>query len=153
MIRLCNLHDEAVWLQLNKEFIDYEYQDENVWENPLDKGDMRKEFRDIIMDSHSPNKIYIIEEAGNAIGFMNTATFTSIWAHGKAMFLDDFFIRDAYRGQGHGHKALMELEALIKADGYVRLQLMAEDTNPAAVRFYEREGYSRQKINFFCKYL
>lgn len=42
---------------------------------------------------------------------------------------------------------------MVKAEGYVRLQLMAEHTNPGAVKFYEREGYSKQELNFFCKYL
>ena len=30
---------------------------------------------------------------------------------------------------------------------------LAENTNPGAVRFYSREGYARQEINLYCKYL
>lgn len=153
MVRNCTLRDEQTWLKLNKEFIEFEYQEENVWENPLDKGDMSEVFRQILNNHNSANRLFMIEEAGRIIGFMNTAWFLSIWAHGKVLFLDDFFITKEFRGQGYGKKAIKELEVLIKSEGYVRLQLMAENTNPGAVRFYEREDYSKQIINFFCKYI
>lgn len=153
MVRNCTLRDEQTWLKLNKEFIEFEYQEENVWENPLDKGDMSEVFRQILNNHNSANRLFMIEEAGRIIGFMNTAWFLSIWAHGKVLFLDDFFITKEFRGQGYGKKAIKELEVLIKSEGYVRLQLLAENTNPGAVRFYEREDYSKQIINFFCKYI
>ena len=153
MLKLCTLSDEAEWLEMNKEFIKMEYMDENVWENPLSKGNFPEEFREIVQEPSSANRIYIVEEDGQAIGFMNTATFFSFWSHGKALFLDDFFIREKYRGKGHGKRALSELEKIAKEDGYVRLQLMAEYTNPRAVKFYEQAGYGKQEINFLCKYL
>ncbi len=153
MIRRCTSSDKEIWCRLNKEFMSYEYEDENVWENPLLKGDPAEIFEAVIEDPHSHNILYLIEEDGEIIGFMNTAYFMSIWAHGNILFLDDFFITESQRGKGYGKKALHELEALLASDGYKRIQLMAEDTNPKAISFYEREDYSRQKINFFCKYL
>ncbi|NLL22844.1 MAG: diamine acetyltransferase, partial [Tissierellia bacterium] len=39
MLRRCVLEDKEVWRQLNLEFMSYEYEDENVWENPIEKGD------------------------------------------------------------------------------------------------------------------
>lgn len=153
MIRACTQNDERDWVRLNQEFMEYEYQDENVWENPMEKGDMAEIFRRILEDESSPNRLFMVEEDGKAIGFMNTAWFFSIWAHGKVLFLDDFFITESCRGKGYGQKALAELERLIQGEGYVRLQLLAEETNPGAVRFYDREGYSQQIIHFFCKYI
>ena len=50
-------------------------------------------------------------------------------------------------------KALLELENKMREEGYKRFQLLAEETNPKAIEFYDREKYSKQKINFFCKYL
>lgn len=55
--------------------------------------------------------------------------------------------------EGYGKKALSELENKMKEEGYKRFQLLAEETNPKAIKFYDREHYSKQKINFFCKYL
>lgn len=153
MIRRCVLSDKEKWCELNLMFMSYEYEDENVWENPLEKGDPGIIFDRIVMDESSPNMLFLIESEGEVIGFINTAYFDSIWAHGRVLFIDDFFILEQYRKKGYGKKALDELEKEMKSEGYKRFQLMAEDTNPKAIKFYERERYSKQKINFFCKYL
>ncbi|WP_099208927.1 GNAT family N-acetyltransferase [Urinicoccus timonensis] len=153
MIRRCLLSDKEKWYELNLKFMEYEYKDENVWENPLEKGDPRKIFEEIIQDPASPNRLFLIEEGEKAIGFINAAYFTSIWAHGKVLFIDDFFILEEFREKGYGKKALYDLEEKMKAEGYRRFQLLAEETNPRAIDFYNREKYAKQKINFFCKYL
>lgn len=153
MIRRCNLSDKEKWCELNLEFMSYEYEDENVWENPLEKGDPGKIFTQIIRDDNSPNILFFVEEEGQVVGFINTAYFTSVWAHGDVLYIDDFFILGKFRGRGYGKKALQDLENLMKADGYKSLYLLAENTNPDAVKFYESQNYSRQKINFFCKHL
>ncbi|MEG0923575.1 MAG: GNAT family N-acetyltransferase [Anaerovoracaceae bacterium] len=153
MIRLCKFDDEQQWLKLNKEFIEYEYKDENVWENPLDRGDIGEIFREILDHPEYPNRLFLVVESDQVIGFVNTTWFSSVWAHGKVLFIDDFFITEEFRGKGYGKTAIKELESLVKSQGFVRLQLMAEDTNPDAGRFYEREGYSKEVLNFFCKYI
>lgn len=153
MIRKCVLADKEVWRKLNQEFMEYEYEDANVWEDPAKKGDPGLIFDRIIEDCSSPNMLFFVEEEGAVIGFINTAYFTSVWAHGDVLFIDDFFISEKYRGKGYGAKALAELETAMKLEGYKRFQLLAEETNPKAVRFYEKEKYAKQRINFFCKYL
>ncbi len=153
MVRRCVPSDKEKWCELNLKFMAYEYEEENVWEDPFKKGNPGDIFEEIIRDNKSPNILFFIEEGGKVIGFINTAYFTSVWAHGKVLFIDDFFILEEFMGKGFGKKALLELEDRMKAEGYKRFQLLAEDTNPKAVNFYERENYSKQKINFFCKYL
>ncbi len=153
MIRKCGLSDKDIWCELNKEFMRYEYKDENLWEDPLKKGDPGEIFESIIKKADSPNILFLIEEEDRPIGFLNTVSFISVWAHGDVLFIDDFFITERCRGKGYGKKALEELEHMIKKEGFQRVQLMAEDTNPGAVSFYEREKYVRQRIHLFCKYL
>ena len=153
MIRRCILSDKEKWCELNLEFMTFEYQDENVWENPIKKGDPGDVFEKIVKDEKSPSILFFVEEDGKVIGFINTAYFYSVWAHGKVLFIDDFFILEEFRGKGYGVKALLELENKMREEGYKRFQLLAEETNPKAIEFYDREKYSKQKINFFCKYL
>lgn len=153
MIRRCCPADKEIWCRLNKEFMSYEYQEENVWEDPMQKGEPEVIFEEVMKDKDSPNVLLLIEEEGEVIGFINAAYFISVWAHGRALFIDDFFIRERFRGRGYGSKALRELESLLKDQGYVRIQLWAEETNPKAVDFYRKENYGEQKIHFFCKYL
>ena len=153
MVRRCTPADERIWVEMNREFMAYEYEDENVWESPLDKGDPAEVFRRILSEPEGGSALFMVEDEGRPIGFMNTVIFYSVWAHGKVLFLDDFFIREPYRGKGYGRAALAELEKIIQGWGLLRVQLLAEDTNPKAVRFYQRVGYGRQGINLFCKYL
>lgn len=153
MIRRCVLGDKQKWCELNLKFMAYEYEDANVWENPIKKGDPGDIFEEIINDKKSPNLLFFVEEEGKVIGFINTAWFQSVWAHGRVLFIDDFFILEEFRGKGYGEKAILELENRMKEEGYKRFQLLAEDTNPKAIKFYDRNNYSKQKINFFCKYL
>lgn len=153
MVRRCTAADERAWAELNRQFMLCEYDEANVWESPLERGEPAEAFRRVMAQPDGPNMLFMIEEDGRPIGFMNTVGFYSIWAHGRALLLDDFFIVEPLRGQGRGRAALAELEALASAWGYVRIQLLAEDTNPGAVAFYLREGYARQRLNFFCKYL
>lgn len=153
MIRKCIPADKEKWCEMQAAFMAYEYQEENVWENPIAKGDPGEIFESIIGDEHSPTLLFFVEEENTVIGFINAAYFISVWAHGPVLFIDDFFILEPFRGRGYGKKALHDLEEDMKADGYRRFQLLAEETNPGAIHFYEREGYSKQKINFFCKYL
>ena len=153
MIRRCVLGDKQKWCELNLEFMAYEYEDANVWENPIKKGNPGDIFEEIINDKKSPNLLFFVEEEGKVIGFINTTWFQSVWAHGKVLFIDDFFILEDVRGKSYGEKAILELENSMKEEGYKRFQLLAEDTNPKAIKFYDRNNYSKQKINFFCKYL
>lgn len=153
MIRRCELSDKEIWCKLNKEFMEYEYEDENLWENPLKKGNPEEIFETVINDPNSPNMLFMLEEENCIIGFMNTVYFTSVWAHGKVLFIDDFFITEQYRSRGYGNKALKELESLMREKGFKRFQLFAENTNPKAISFYEKEDYHKQELNLFCKYL
>lgn len=152
-VRKCRPEDEGIWAALNREFMAYEYEDENVWESPLEKGDPAEIFRAVLAEPNGATLLLMIERDGQPIGFMNTVVFYSVWAHGKVLFLDDFFIREPFRSKGYGRAALAALEAMMQTSGYLRIQLLAEDTNPGAVAFYQREQLARQQINLFCKYL
>lgn len=153
MIRLSKAEDRQAWIDMNRAFMHFEYEDENVWEDPLSKGNPGEIFDRVLNDPKSPNRIFMIEEEDHIIGFMNTSYFVGVWAHGKVLLLDDFYIDEKYQGKGYGAKALDALEQYIREEGFIRIQLLAENTNPNAIRFYEKLGYDRQIVNFFCKYL
>lgn len=153
MICKCTLEDKKIWVNLNKEFINYEYQEENVWNNPLKSGNLEKDFENILTNPNSSTILFLLKEEENIIGFMNIQCFYSIWSHGKVFFLDDFFISEKFRGKGYGTRALLELEKYAEEIGIKRIQLLAENTNPKAIKFYQKYNYNEQKINLFLKYM
>ncbi|WP_338949159.1 GNAT family N-acetyltransferase [Fusobacterium nucleatum] len=151
MIRKCRLEDKKDWVKLNKQFIEYEYKDENVWNSPLKFGNLEEDF-ELILNDTSTILFAIIEEE-KMIGFMNIQCFYSIWSHGKVFFLDDFFIEENFRRKGYGEKALKDLQEYAKKIGIKRIQLMAENTNPKAIEFYKKHKFNEQEIHLFLKYL
>ena len=151
MIRKCTLEDKKDWVRLNKQFIEYEYKDENVWNSPLKFGNLEEDF-ELILNDTSTILFAIIEEE-KMLGFMNIQCFYSIWSHGKVFFLDDFFIEENFRRKGYGEKALKDLQKYAKKSGIKRIQLMAENTNPRAIKFYKKHKFNEQEIHLFLKYL
>lgn len=151
MIRKCTLEDKKDWVRLNKQFIEYEYKDENVWNSPLKFGNLEEDFELILNDTSTI--LFAIIEKKKMIGFMNIQCFYSIWSHGKVFFLDDFFIEESFRGRGYGEKALKSLQEYAKKGGIKRIQLMAENTNPKAIEFYRKHKFNEQEIHLFLKYL
>ena len=151
MIRKCRLEDKKDWVKLNKQFIEYEYKDENVWNSPLKFGNLEEDF-ELILNDTSTILFAIIEEE-KMIGFMNIQCFYSIWSHGKVFFLDDFFIEENFRRKGYGEKALKDLQKYAKKSGIKRIQLMAENTNSKAIEFYRKHKFNEQEIHLFLKYL
>ena len=151
MIRKCTLEDKKDWARLNKQFIEYEYKNENVWNSPLKFGNLEEDF-ELILNDTSTILFAIIEEE-KMIGFMNIQCFYSIWSHGKVFFLDDFFIEENFRRKGYGEKALKDLQKYAKKSGIKRIQLMAENTNPRAIKFYKKHKFNEQEIHLFLKYL
>ena len=151
MIRKCRLEDKKDWVRLNKQFIEYEYKDENVWNSPLKFGNLEEDFELILNDTSTI--LFAIIEKEKMIGFMNIQCFYSVWSHGKVFFLDDFFIEENFRGKGYGEKALKDLQEYAKKIGIKRIQLMAENTNPRAIEFYRKHKFNEQEIHLFLKYL
>ena len=140
MIRKCTLEDKKDWVRLNKQFIEYEYKDENVWNSPLKFGNLEEDFELILNDTSTI--LFAIIEKEKMIGFMNIQCFYSIWSHGKVFFLDDFFIEENFRRKGYGEKALKDLQKYAKKSGIKRIQLMAENTNPKAIEFYRKHKFN-----------
>lgn len=151
MIRKCRLEDKKDWVRLNKQFIEYEYKDENVWNSPLKFGNLEEDFELILNDTSTI--LFAIIEKEKMIGFMNIQCFYSVWSHGKVFFLDDFFIEENFRGKGYGENALKDLQEYAKKIGIKRIQLMAENTNPKAIEFYRKHKFNEQEIHLFLKYL
>lgn len=153
-IRPCNPGDQEIWIRLNREFMAYELADEEFW-NHTDAVTDEKFAATYLAALADPDHItlMLVEESGTPIGFANLMTIFSIWAHGKALILDDLFLLEEYRRQGKGREIMRELECYAKDRGFRRLQFQSEKTNPGAKQFYENLGYRSSEMHFYVKYL
>ena len=76
------------------------------------------------------------EPAGFALFFRNFSTFV-----GKpGLYLEDLFVRPAWRGQGLGLALLAHLAGIAVDRGYGRMEWSVLDWNELALGFYRRLG-------------
>ena len=76
------------------------------------------------------------EAAGLAVWFLNFSTFRG--RHG--MYLEDLFVRPAYRGKGLGKALMMRLATRCVSEGYARFEWSVLDWNAPSIAFYESIG-------------
>jgi GNAT superfamily N-acetyltransferase len=80
------------------------------------------------------------EPAGFAMWFLNFST----WRGAHGIYLEDLFVRPAFRGGGHGKALLAELARLAVERGYWCVQWWVLDWNTPAIDFYKSLGAEAQ---------
>lgn len=152
-IRECTQFDKDMWVELNKEFMEYEANDSEVWDhiNRISERDLGEVFDDAIK-SKEQILLLMIEADGYSVGFVNVLRGFSIWSRGKMLTIDDMYIRDEYRDQGLGSEAMRYIEDFAKQNGYKRVQALGNKTNKKSNVFYVAKGYMATDMNLFVKY-
>ena len=151
--RLCHEADKECWIAMNREFMAEEIQDDDLWNNTNETSD--EQFSNTFMEALASDdliSLMIFEEDCKPVGFANLMTIYSIWTHGKALILDDLYLRPETRGKGYGKKSLEFIEQFAKECGCKRLQFQSEVTNPNAMEFYISQGYNPTDMKFYVKY-
>ena len=154
MLRKATFTDKALWVRLNREFMEFEITDNNLW-NQIDQA-KDEELAEVFSEAlENPRHvtIFMIEDEGEVIGFANLITIFSVWSEGYALMIDDLYIRDDKRGRGIGRQVMKEIEDYAHKSGYRRLQFLSEESNPQAGAFYRKLGYKPVAMNFYARYL
>jgi diamine N-acetyltransferase len=76
------------------------------------------------------------EPAGFAVWFLNFSTFRG--RHG--LYVEDLFVRPAYRGKGVGKALMQHLAQRCVADGLARFEWAVLDWNAPSIGFYQSIG-------------
>ena len=88
---------------------------------------------------------YIFTDGDNTAGFAVTNRMMQHEAGGVMVWVEDLYIRPAYRGQGLGSRFLAWLEEQLRGDA-VMLRLETEPENERAQELYYRLGY--ENLNY-----
>jgi GNAT superfamily N-acetyltransferase len=123
--------DAALLLELVRELAEYERLPATATE------------RDFLRDGFGQNpkfRAFIAEwdgkPAGYAVIFENYSTFEGrVW-----MYLEDLFVRPAFRGRGIGKALLAQLAALAQAENCSAMKWQVLDWNTPSIEFYRRLG-------------
>ncbi len=79
------------------------------------------------------------EPAGFALYFFNYST----WLARPGLYLEDLFVRPAFRGRGIGKALLLHLARVAHEQGCGRMEWAVLDWNQPAIDFYESLGAQR----------
>jgi ribosomal protein S18 acetylase RimI-like enzyme len=92
------------------------------------------------------NLVLVIEREGLVIGYGHAAPKPSLWI-GLVAELQTFAIEKQSQGRGYGSRLLSEFESRLAAVGYEYLKLGSRSEREGAHRFYDAQGYTREKIS------
>ncbi|MDB6093668.1 MAG: GCN5-related N-acetyltransferase [Verrucomicrobia bacterium] len=85
--------------------------------------------------------------AGFAVFFTNYSTFLAK----PGIYLEDLFVKPAFRGQGLGKGLLLHLAQLANERGCGRMEWAVLDWNQPAIEFYESLGAERKLDWTICR--
>jgi GNAT superfamily N-acetyltransferase len=81
----------------------------------------------------------IAEWDGQAIGYALFFGFYSSWK-GSGIFLEDLFVREAFRGRGIGRALLSRVARIARQEGSFGIRWEVLDWNESAIKFYKSLG-------------
>jgi GNAT superfamily N-acetyltransferase len=76
------------------------------------------------------------EPVGNALWFLNFSTFSGR----SGIYLEDLFVRPAFRGRGIGKALMAHLARRCVAEGWARFEWSVLDWNAPSIAFYKSIG-------------
>jgi GNAT superfamily N-acetyltransferase len=85
-------------------------------------------------------KCYVAEDNGEIIG-MSLYYFVYYTWVGKALYLDDLFVKEAYRGRKIGTQLMQKMMDLAREEKCNRLRLQVLNWNSPAIEFYKKSGF------------
>jgi len=131
-IRFANKSDGALILDFIRELADFEGMGSQVTATAED-------IRTSVFERKEA-EVLIAESDGNPAAF---ALFYPVYStfYGRCnLFLEDLFVREAYRGQSIGRQLLQRLAAIAIERGAKRIDWYVLDDNAAAAEFYKHLG-------------
>jgi ribosomal protein S18 acetylase RimI-like enzyme len=96
---------------------------------------------DALLSDERLGKVWLIQAGDDDVGYVVVTFSYSMEFSGRNAFLDDVFIRSAFRGAGLGTAALAEVRAFCVERGVRALHLETGRDNVAAQALYRRAGF------------
>ncbi|MCE7999272.1 MAG: GNAT family N-acetyltransferase [Rhodobiaceae bacterium] len=97
---------------------------------------------DQLVEGDPAVKIWIVESEGETAGYLILTIGFSMYYGGKDGFIDELFLKEAYRGQGGGAEIMRFADKQAKELGLAYLHLEVTEPNTRARGIYERRGFA-----------
>lgn len=137
-IRAAAADDVSLILQFIRELAEYEKAPDEARATP----------EDILRDGFSEHpkfRCVIAEWDGRPAGFALFFTNYSTWRGRPGIYLEDVFVRPAFRQKGIGRALLAHLAQTALREGCARFEWQVLDWNTPAIEFYQSLGATAMK--------
>ncbi|HEU0177426.1 MAG TPA: GNAT family N-acetyltransferase [Blastocatellia bacterium] len=118
----------------------------------FDKAVARRALLGVIGDE-TFGRVFLILSADEVAGYAALTFGYSLEFHGRDAFVDELYLRDEYRGQGFGKRALRFLTEVCAAEGVNALHLEVERANTSAQAVYRKFGFEDHDRYLMTKYI
>ena len=99
-----------------------------------------------IIEHPEVGRILALREDDGIIGMANLLFTVSTACGGKVALLEDMIVHPARRGDGLGGKLLEAAIELARREGCLRITLLTDRANDAAIGFYQRHGFGMSEM-------
>jgi ribosomal protein S18 acetylase RimI-like enzyme len=100
----------------------------------------REAIRGLVSDANL-GRLWLIEEGGATAGYVALTFGWSLEYLGRDAFIDDLYLRSAFRARGLGTRVMQRVEAEARALGVQALHLEVARDNGAGKALYFRSGF------------
>ncbi len=117
-----------------------------IFEDGLDKVSNSVEQMKVEKDFFN---CYVAEDKGEIIGMALYYFVYYTWV-GKALYLDDLFVKEAYRGKGIGKQLMQKMMEVAREEKCHRMRLQVLSWNSNAIEFYKQTGFTVDQEWYNC---
>jgi GNAT superfamily N-acetyltransferase len=93
--------------------------------------------------------VLVAESNGDVVGMVSVQTLVSTAEGGRVGLVEDLVVNGRFRSQGIGRRLLAEAVSWARNAGLKRLQLLADQANAPAMRFYQHAGW-KNRTGMIC---
>jgi len=96
---------------------------------------------------------WLILDGDAAVGYIVLCIGYSLEWLGRDAFVDEFYLREEYRGRGWGRQTMSFLEEAARTAGIWTLHLEVVQENTSALHLYRKLGFTEHRSTFLSKWI
>ena len=106
----------------------------------------------LMLDAQDERCVMVAEVDKKAVGMCSVQTFISTAEGCSVGVVEDMVVSQEYRGKDIGKSLMESIKEWSEEKGLVRLQLLADRNNTAALEFYKKTGWCSTQLICFRKF-
>jgi len=118
----------------------------------FDPGKARVALTALLRDARY-GRAWLILDGESPAGYIVLCFGYSLEWLGRDSFVDEFYLREQYRGRGWGRATMAFVEDAARADGIGTLHLEVVEHNTKALELYRRLGFHQHRSTFLSKWI